>query len=292
MSQAADRIRPFVQREPRERLATLLHHITVDVLCWAYFELKRNAPAGADGLTSRIYAEGLEGGPADLHGRVHREAYRATPSRRVNDPKPDGGTRPLGVAAIKAKIVQKVVVETVLTPICEAEFLGFSYGFRPGRGAHNALDALSVGFTRRKIRWVGYDIRNFVDSLWSDWLGRFLKHRIGQKRVIRLIIKWLNAGAMEDGEWREGLRGTSQGSVIFSNLVNVSSICRSRRSGATTKSQVTQSSCRTPMISWWFSAQVRRGALSERRERAIRRLQPGPASRHDPAHGVRAVRPE
>ena len=214
VSQAADRIRQFVVREPRERLTALLHHVTPDALRRAFFELKRDAAAGADGVTWRMYAEGLEGRLADLHERVHSGAYRATPSRRVNIPKPDGGTRPLGVAAIEDKIVQKAVTETILTPVYEAEFLGFSYGFRPGRGAHDALDALAVGITRRKINWVvDIDIRAFFDTVSREWLVRFLEHRIGDKRVIRLIIKWLRAGVMEAGEWRDDLRGTPQGSV-------------------------------------------------------------------------------
>ena len=215
VSQAADRIRQFVQRERKVRLTTLLHHVTVDTLRWAFFELKKNAAAGADGMTWRMYEKGLEGRLADLHDRVHSGAYRATPSRRVNIPKPDGGTRPLGVAAIEDKIVQKVVAEIILTPIYEAEFLGFSYGFRPGRGAHNALDALVVGIDKFKINWVvDCDIRKFFDTVSRDWLVRFLEHRIGDKRVIRLIVKWLNAGVMEDGEWRDDLRGTPQGSVM------------------------------------------------------------------------------
>ena len=222
VSQAAERIRQHVQREPRARLTTLLHHITVDALRWAFFELKKNAAAGMDGMTWSRYSEGLEGRLADLHGRVHSGAYRATPSRRVNIPKPDGGTRPLGIAALEDKIVQKAVVETILTPSYEAQFLGFSYGFRPGRGAHGALDALAVGIERRKIGWVvDCDIRAFFDTVSRDWLVRFLKHRIGDKRVIRLIIKWLNAGVMEDGTWRDNLRGTPQGSVISPILANV-----------------------------------------------------------------------
>ena len=222
MSQAADRIRQFVQRERKVRLTTLLHHVTVDALGWAFFELKKDAAAGADGMTWRMYAKGLEGRLADLHDRVHSGAYRATPSRRVNIPKPDGGTRPLGVAALEDKIVQKAVAEIILTPIYEAEFLGFSYGSRPGRGAHDALDALAVGIKRRKINWVvDCDIRSFFDSVSRDWLVRFLEHRIGDKRVIRLIVKWLNAGVMEDGEWRDDLRGTPQGSVISPILANV-----------------------------------------------------------------------
>ena len=222
VSQAADRIRQFVEREPRERLTALLHHVTVDALRWAFFKLKRNAAAGADGMTWRMYEEGLESRLADLHDRVHSGAYRATPSRRVNIPKPDGGTRPLGVAAIEDKIVQKAVAEIILTPIYEAEFLGFSYGFRPGRGAHDALDALAVGLTRRKTNYVvDCDIRKFFDTVSRDWLVRFLEHRIGDKRIIRLIIKWLNAGVMEDGQWRDDLRGTPQGSVISPILANV-----------------------------------------------------------------------
>ena len=222
VSQAADRIRQFVQREPGMRLTTLLHHVTVAALRWAFFELKKDAAAGADGMTWRMYEEGLEGRLADLHDRVHSGAYRATPSRRVNIPKPDGGTRPLGVAAVEDKIVQKAVAEIILTPIYEAEFLGFSYGFRPGRGAHDALDALAVGIERRKINWMAdCDIRRFFDTVSRDWLVRFLEHRIGDRRVIRLIIKWLNAGVMEDGQWRDDLRGTPQGSVISPILANV-----------------------------------------------------------------------
>ena len=157
-----------------------------------------------------------------MHDRVHSGAYRATPSRRVNIPKPDGGTRPLGIAALEDKIVQKAVVETILTPICEARFLGFSYGFRPGRGAHDALDALVAGIKWRKINWVvDCDIRAFFDAVSRDWLVRFLGHRIADKRVIRLIIKWLNAGVMEDGTWRDNLRGTPQGSVVSPVLANV-----------------------------------------------------------------------
>ena len=215
VSQAAERIRRFVQREPRARLTTLLHHVSVDALRWAFFELKKNVAAGVDGVTWTMYSEGLEGRLADLHDRVHSGAYRATPSRRVNIPKPDGGTRPLGIAALEDKIVQKAVAETILTPIYEAQFLGFSYGFRPGRGTHDALDALAVGIERRKINWVlDCDIRAFFDNVSRDWLVRFLEHRIGDRRVIRLIVKWLNAGVMEDGTWRDNLRGTPQGSVV------------------------------------------------------------------------------
>lgn len=222
VSQAADRIREFIEREPKSRLTALLHHITVDALRKAYGELKRWAAPGVDGMTWKEYAVGLEDRLVDLHDRVQRGAYRATPSRRVKIPKADGGTRPLGVAALEDKIVQKAVADNLLTPIYEAEFLGFSYGFRPGRGGHDALDALAVGIGRRKIRWIiDADIRGFFDNVSRDWMLRLLRHRIGDERVIRLIAKWLNAGVMEDGEWRDNLKGTPQGAVISPILANV-----------------------------------------------------------------------
>ena len=169
VSQAADRIREFIEREPKSRLTALLHHITADALRKAYGELKRWAAPGVDGMTWKEYAVGLEDRLVDLHDRVQRGAYRATPSRRVKIPKADGGTRPLGVAALEDKIVQKAVADNLLTPIYEAEFLGFSYGFRPGRGGHDALDALAVGIGRRKIRWIiDADIRGFFDNVSRD----------------------------------------------------------------------------------------------------------------------------
>ena len=161
------------------------------------------------------YGEGLEERLLDLHRRVQRGAYRAPPVRRVNIPKPDGGTRPLGVAALEDKIVQKAVVDVVLTPIYEAEFLGFSYGFRPGRGAHDALDALAYGIEKRKVSWiVDADVRAYFDTISRDWLVRFVEHRIGDRRLIRLLRKWLNAGVMEDGTWADTGQGTPQGSVV------------------------------------------------------------------------------
>ena len=220
--QAADRIRRYVEREPKERLTTLMHHVSVGALRWGFHELKREAAAGVDGMTWREYEGGLESRLADLHDRVHSGAYRAKPSRRVKIPKGDGGIRPLGVAGLEDKIVQKVVAEVILRPIYEAEFLGFSYGFRPGRGAHEALDALWVGMERRKINWVlDADIRGFFDNVSRAWMARFLEHRIGDKRVMRLIIKWMNAGVMEEGEWQDSGRGTPQGSVISPMLANI-----------------------------------------------------------------------
>ena len=215
MSQAAERIRQAATRKPKEKLTALLHHITTDVLKASFFTLKKDAAAGVDGVTWKEYGNGLEERLLDLHGRVHSGACRALPSRRVEIPKPDGGTRPLGIAALEDKIVQTAVAQTILTPVFEPEFLGFSYGFRPGRGAHDALDALAYGIERRKVNWIAdADIRAFFDQLDRGWLIKFVEHRIGDRRVIRLISKWLGAGVMEGGEWQDTLRGTPQGSSV------------------------------------------------------------------------------
>ena len=222
VSQGIDRLRQFVERNPEEKLNTLLHHINVDSLRAAFLALRRDAAAGVDGVTWQEYAVGLESRLADLKDRVHSGAYRATPSRRVEIPKPDGGTRPLGIAALEDKIVQKAVVECILTPIYEAEFHGFSYGFRPGRSAHDALDALAYVIERRQVRYVvDADIRKFFDTVDQQWLVCFLEHRIGDKRVIRLIIKWLKAGVVEQGQWHESGMGTPQGAVISPILANI-----------------------------------------------------------------------
>ena len=222
VSQAAERIRQAVKRNPKEKLTALLHHISVEALYGSFYSLKKNAAAGVDGWVWKEYEQGLDSRLADLHQRVQSGAYRALPSRRVNIPKADGGTRPLGIAAIEDKIVQKAVVELILTPIYEAEFLGFSHGFRPGRSAHDALDVLAYGIDKRKVNWiVDADIREFFDRIDRDWLVRFLEHRIADKRVIRLIIKWLNAGVMESGKWQDDLRGTPQGAIVSPCLANI-----------------------------------------------------------------------
>ncbi len=162
--QAADRIRAAAKRNPGERLVALLHHITTEALSDAFHSLRKDAAAGVDGVTWAHYADGLDGRLSDLQGRLHRGAYRALPSRRVYIPKEDGGQRPLGIAALEDKIVQRAVTDTILVPIFETEFLGFSYGFRPGRGAHDALDAVTVGIERRKVNWVlDADISGFFD---------------------------------------------------------------------------------------------------------------------------------
>ena len=196
-----------------ERLTALFHHLNIDVLRGAFFALNRNASAGIDKETWADYEREREPRLHDLHARLHRGAYRALPSRRVMIPKPGGGERPLGIAAIKDKIVQMAVV-MILTPIYEAEFLGFSYGFRPGRGAHDALDALAYGLKSRSIAWIlDADIRAFFDRISHEWLVRFVEHRIADKRIIRLISKWLKAGVLEDGKRIATKEGTPQGAV-------------------------------------------------------------------------------
>ena len=222
VTQAAERIRQFVRREPKEKLTALLHHVTPEALRAAYYALRREAAPGADGMTWREYEKGLDERLRDLHRRVHTGAYRATPVRRVNIDKPDGGTRPLGVAALEDKVVQKAVVEVILNPIYEEEFLGISYGFRPGRGAHDALDALAYAVERRKVNWIlDADIRGYFDSISRDWMLRFLEQRIADRRVLRLIAKWLRAGVLEEGRHIDSGRGTVQGSVISPMLANV-----------------------------------------------------------------------
>lgn len=221
VSQVQARLREAIRRNPKEKLTALLHHVTPDTLRAAFLDLKKDAAPGIDGVTWDQYAPDLEPRLADLHARVHRGAYRAQPSRRRMIPKPDGRERPLGIAALEDKIVQGAVV-ALLTPVYEAEFLGFSYGFRPGRGQHDALDALAVGIERRRIHWIlDADIRAFFDSIDHDWLMRFVEHRIADKRILRLIQKWLKAGVLEDG-WVEATpAGVPQGATISPLLANV-----------------------------------------------------------------------
>jgi RNA-directed DNA polymerase len=221
VSQAQGRIREAVNRNSKEKLTALLHHVSVDCLRAAFFALKKRAAAGIDQVTWDQYAENLEENLRGLHRRVQTGAYRALPSRRTYIPKADGNQRPLGIAAIEDKIVQAAVV-MILTPIYEAEFLGFSYGFRPGRSQHNALDALAYGIKGRNVRWIlDADIRSFFDTISHVWLVRFIEHRIGDKRIVRLIRKWLKAGVLEDGHLAETEEGTPQGAVISPLLANI-----------------------------------------------------------------------
>jgi len=199
VSQALDRVRKAARLGKKGKFTALLHHISVETLEVAFYALKRKATPGVDGVTWKEYEAGLERGLIDLHGRIHRGVYRPQPSRRTYIPKADGRQRPLAIAALEDKIVQGATV-MVLNAIYEEDFLGFSYGFRPGRGTHDALDALAVGIGSRKVNYIlDADIRSFFDSVSQEWLVRFVEHRIGDKRIIRLIQKWLRAGILEDG---------------------------------------------------------------------------------------------
>jgi group II intron reverse transcriptase/maturase len=221
VTQALDRIRRTAKERKKEKFTALLHHISPELLEAEFFALKRNAAAGADRVTWRDYEQNLKVNLEDLHARVHRGAYRPQPSRRVYIPKADGQRRPLAIAAIEDKIVQRAVA-TVLNGIYEEDFLGFSYGFRPGRSAHHATDALVVAIERRKVNFVvDADIRSFFDTVDQDWLIRFVEHRIGDQRIIRLIRKWLKAGVLEDGIVSVSEQGTAQGAVISPLLANI-----------------------------------------------------------------------
>ena len=198
-----------------------MHHITPELLDTAFGWLQRNAAAGVDGLTWHAYAQDRQAHLTDLHDRLHRGAYRAMPSRRQYIPKPDGRQRPLGIAALEDKIVQRALVE-VLNAVYEQDFLGFSYGFRPGRSQHDALDALAVGIDQQKVNWiVDADIARFFDTVSHEWLLRFVGHRIGDPRVLRLIRKWLKAGVLEEGVVLATEMGTPQGAVISPLLANI-----------------------------------------------------------------------
>ena len=222
VSQGLDRVRNAARQRKKERFTALLHHVTVDLLRESFLALKRRAAPGVDGVTWEDYDVGLEGNLLDLHARVHSGGYRALPVRRRFIPKP--GTdkqRPLGIAALEDKIVQRALV-AVLNAIYEEDYLGFSYGFRPGRDQHDALDALSVAISGTPVNWIlDADIRSFFDSVSQEWLLRFLGHRIGDERVLRLVRKWLMAGVLDDGEWSVSAEGTPQGAVISPLLANV-----------------------------------------------------------------------
>lgn len=221
VSQGLSGVREAARRDKKQKFTALLHHVTVDLLRDSYYSLKRQAAPGVDGVTWQHYEEGVEERLRDLHDRVHRGAYRAQPSRRTYIPKADGRQRPLGIAALEDKIVQQAVV-TVLNQIYEEDFLGFSYGFRPGRRQHDALDALWVGLRRKRVNWVlDLDVRGFFDNVSHEWLVKFLEHRIADRRIIRLIQKWLKAGVSEEGEWTETKVGTPQGAVASPLLANI-----------------------------------------------------------------------
>ena len=214
-------VREAARKDSQLRFTALLHHVNEDCLREAFFNLKKTAAVGVDGVTWHDYEQDWEVNIADLHERVHRGAYRATPSLRVRIPKADGRERLLGIASLEDKIVQQAVL-WVLQIIHEQDFLGFSYGFRPGRSQHDALDALSVAITSKRVNWIlDADVEGFFDTIDHEWLIKFLEHRIGDRRILRLIRKWLTAGVYEDGKRFKTPVGTPQGSVISPLLANV-----------------------------------------------------------------------
>ena len=214
-------VRKAARKDKRTRFTALLHHVTVNLLRDSYYALKRDAAPGVDGTTWKEYETGLDEKLVDLHGQIHRGTYRAQPSKRTYIPKADGRQRPLGIAALEDKIAQQAVV-TVLNQIYEEDFLGFSYGFRPGRSQHDALDALWVGILRKKVNWIlDADVRGFFDNLSHEWLVKFIEHRIADQRILRLIQKWLRAGVSEEGKWSKTEVGTPQGAVASPLLANI-----------------------------------------------------------------------
>jgi group II intron reverse transcriptase/maturase len=218
---ALGRVREVARRDREVRFTALLHHVDLVRLRKAYWAIRPKAAPGVDKVTWAGYGQDLEGNLRDLHARVQSGRYRAKPGRRAYIPKADGRQRPLGIASLEDKIVQRALVE-VLNAVYEVDFRGFSYGFRPGRSQHDALDALSVGITSRRVNWVlDADIRDFFGQLDHDWLRKFLRHRIADKRVLRLIDKWLAAGVIEEGRWTASEEGAPQGASVSPLLANV-----------------------------------------------------------------------
>ena len=228
MSQGLNGVRERARKNQSERFTALLHHGNVELLRESDYGLKRKAAPGVDGMTWKEYEIGLEDRLQDLHGRIHRGAYRAQPSRRVYLPKANGKQRPLGIAALEDKIVQGAVV-TVLHQIYEEEFRGFSYGLRPGRSQHGALDALYVGIRGKKVNWIlDLDLKGFFDNIDQEHLMEMIERRIADTRILRLIRKWLNAGIIENGEWSEPEKGTPPGSGYFTAAGEYLSALRTR----------------------------------------------------------------
>jgi RNA-directed DNA polymerase len=218
---ALDRVREAAGKDRKAKFTALLHHVTVERLRAAYEAQKPKAAAGVDGVTWAQYGEGLDEKLVELHARLHRGAYRAKPTRRAYIPKADGKKRGLGIAAMEDKVVQRAVVE-VMNAIYETDFLGFSYGFRPGRSQHNALDALATAVAHKKVNWVlDADIRGYFDTIDHEWLKKFIGHRVADGRIMRLIQKWLSAGVMEQGQWTESKEGTPQGATVSPLLANI-----------------------------------------------------------------------
>lgn len=218
---ALQRVREAARRDRCAKFTALLHHVTIELLRNSFYALKCMAAPGIDQMTWHQYEQDLETRLVDLHRRIHSGTYRANPSRRMHIPKADGRLRPLGIASLEDKIAQQAVV-TVLNQIYEVDFMGFSYGFRPGRSQHDALDALHEGIMGRKVNWIlDADIQGFFDAIDHRWLVEFLRHRVADQRIIRLVSKWLRAGVSEDGKWTESIVGTPQGAVASPLLANV-----------------------------------------------------------------------
>ena len=223
-SSALERVREVARRDKDARFTALLHHVDLVRLRKAYWAIRPQAAPGVDKVTWADYGQDLEANLRDLHARVQAGRYRAKPSRRVYIPKADGRQRPLGIASLEDKIVQRAVVEVLnaVYEVYEVDFRGFSYGFRPGRKPHDALDALTVAITSRRVNWVlDADIRDFFGQLDHSWLRKFVRHRIADERVLRLIDKWLTVGVVEDGEWTECDEGSPQGASASPLLANV-----------------------------------------------------------------------
>jgi RNA-directed DNA polymerase len=228
VSSGLDRVREVARSDKKARFTALLHHVTPACLYAAYLAIRPQAAAGVDGVTWASYGMNLEANLQDLHRRVHSGAYRASPSRRAYIEKADGRLRPLGIATLEDKIVQRAVVE-VLNAIYEEDFFGFSYGFGPGRSPHDALDALTVGIERRRVNWVlDADVKDFFTGLDHDWLARFVEHRVADKRVLRLIQRWVDAGVIEDGTWTASEVGAPQGASVTPRTQWATSSSRSR----------------------------------------------------------------
>jgi group II intron reverse transcriptase/maturase len=214
-------VRQVARQDKRVRFTALLHHVTVARLRTSFYALKRDAAPGVDDITWQEYETDVEARVVDVHERVQRGTYRAQPSKRAYILKEDGRRRPLGIAALEDKIVQHAL-GVVLSQVYEVDFVGFSYGYRPGRSQHDALDALWVGLMRKRVNWVlDADIRGFYDTIDHGWLVKFLEHRIADRRVLRLIQKWLRAGVSEDGTWSPTEVGTPQGAVISPLMANI-----------------------------------------------------------------------
>jgi RNA-directed DNA polymerase len=256
VSSELGRVRQVAREDKEVRFTALLHHVDVDRLRAAYWALRPKAAPGVDGVTWHEYGRDLEENLRDLHARVHRGSYRAKPSRRTYIPKPDGRQRPLGIAALEDKLLQRALVE-VLNAIYEQDFVGFSYGFRPGRSPHQALDALATGIVRKRVNWVlDLDFRDYFSRLDHRWLERFVEHRIADRRVLRLIQKWLAAGVIEDGSWTAYEEGVPQG-LRFPRCSPMSTRTTCSTCGLTNGDggarTVTWSSCVSPTMRWWGS---------------------------------------